>query len=148
MPSSTIVSMIFSRDESRPIAVGSTIGSVSAFTETAVNNPKTTVVTAGSRDHWLANKPNPKVTSGPITAYQGQAMFGSDGMVWIPRLREPGKPPLYDIVNASGRLVERVELPARTKLVGFGKGTIYLVRLDQDDLQYLQRHVIPTTDRP
>jgi hypothetical protein len=55
---------------------------------------------------------------------------------------------LYDIINGQGKLVERVQLPPRTKLVGFGVSTVYVVRLDQDDLQYLQRYPLPTTARP
>jgi hypothetical protein len=33
-------------------------------------------------------------------------------------------------------------------MVGFGAKSLYLVRLDQDDLQYLQRYALPTTVRP
>jgi hypothetical protein len=60
----------------------------------------------------------------------------------------PGKPPTYDIVDGQGKVFERVELPRRTKLVGFGAKSLYVVRLDEDDLQYLQRHPLPTTGRP
>jgi hypothetical protein len=83
-----------------------------------------------------------------LPPYMGTAVFGSDGLLWIPRAVAAGKPPLYDIIDGNGRLVERVELPARHKLVGFGKDVIYLVRLDEDDLQYLQRHPLPTSARP
>ena len=83
-----------------------------------------------------------------LPPYSGSAVFAPDGLLWIPRLTVARQPPLYDIVNANGRLVERVQLPARTKLVGFGAKSIYVVRMDDDDLQYLQRYPIPTTDRP
>jgi hypothetical protein len=83
-----------------------------------------------------------------LPPYSGSAVFAPDGLLWIPRLTAAGRPPLYDIVNANGRLVERVQLPARTKLVGFGAKSVYVVRMDDDDLQYLQRYPIPTTDRP
>jgi hypothetical protein len=43
--------------------------------------------------------------------------------------------------------MEHVQLPARHKLVGFGRQSVYLVRLDDDDLQYLQRHPLPTSAR-
>jgi hypothetical protein len=36
-----------------------------------------------------------------------------------------------------------VVLPAKTRLLGFGQGTVYLVRTDDDDLQYLQRYRLP-----
>ena len=81
-------------------------------------------------------------------AFLGQAVFASDGLLWVPRSTSPGKAPLYDIIDGQGKVFERVELPQRTKLVGFGAKTLYIVRLDEDDLQYLQRHPLPTSARP
>lgn len=83
-----------------------------------------------------------------LPPYQGSAMFASDNMLWIPRYVAAGMPPLYDIVDGNGRLVQRVELPAKTKLVGFGRNSLYLVQLDDDDLQYLRRYALPTSNRP
>ncbi|HZI26851.1 MAG TPA: hypothetical protein VFD64_01775 [Gemmatimonadaceae bacterium] len=83
-----------------------------------------------------------------LPPYNGTSVFAPDGLLWIPRLTAAGRPPLYDIVNGKGVLVERVELPPRTKLIGFGANTLYLVRFDADDLQYLQRHALPTRERP
>jgi hypothetical protein len=48
--------------------------------------------------------------------------------------------PVYDVFGVDGRLVRRVSFPAKTKLVGFGQGTVYAVRTDEDDLQYLERY--------
>ena len=36
-----------------------------------------------------------------------------------------------------------VELPPRTRLVGFGVRSVYLVRLDVDDIERLERHALP-----
>lgn len=83
-----------------------------------------------------------------LPPYRGTAQFSPDGLLWISRMTAAGRPPLYDIIDGTGKLFERVELPPRTKLIGFGAKSVYLVRLDQDDLQYLQRYVIPTTARP
>lgn len=83
-----------------------------------------------------------------LPPYNGSAVFAPDGLLWIPRLTAAGRPPLYDIISGSGVLVERVELPPRTKLIGFGANSVYVVRFDTDDLQYLQRHPLPTTARP
>ena len=58
-----------------------------------------------------------------LPPYLGQAVFGSDNLLWIPRTTVPGKPPTYDIVDGRGKVFERVELPPRTKLVGFGART-------------------------
>jgi len=74
--------------------------------------------------------------------------FSSDGMLWIKRATAAGVAPTFDLIDGKGELVERVILPKRSKLVGFGNGTVYLVRLDEDDLQYLQRHRLGMTRRP
>jgi hypothetical protein len=79
-----------------------------------------------------------------LPPYLGSAVFAPDSHLWVPRAVAAGKPPLYDIVDGAGRLVMRVELPARSKLVGFGRGSLYLVQLDDDDLQFLQRRPLPT----
>lgn len=80
-----------------------------------------------------------------LPPYRGSAVFAPDGTLWIPRALAAGSPPTYDIINGSGRLVGRITLPQRAKLVGFGNGTVYVVRLDEDDLQYLQRIALPDT---
>lgn len=64
-----------------------------------------------------------------------------DGKLWIQRTSPASqKGTTYDVLDANGRLVSKVMIPERTRLIGFGKGTIYLVRFDEDDLQYLQRY--------
>lgn len=69
------------------------------------------------------------------------ALARPNGEVWVLRTRKPGdKIPTYDVFDASGRVIGRVALPADTRLIGFGNGTVYLVRTDADDLQYLQRY--------
>jgi hypothetical protein len=63
------------------------------------------------------------------------------GELWALRSRPAGDPvPVYDVFGADGRLVRRVSFPEKTKLVGFGEGTVYAVRTDEDDLQYLERY--------
>jgi len=37
-------------------------------------------------------------------------------------------------------LSARVQLPKGTRIAAFGNGTIYLYRMDDDDLVYLQRY--------
>lgn len=69
------------------------------------------------------------------------AVARPNGEVWVLRTRKPGdKIPTYDVFDATGRVIGRVALPADTRLIGFGNGTVYLVRSDADDLQYLQRY--------
>jgi hypothetical protein len=75
----------------------------------------------------------------PPFAYTG-VLAGADGNVWIPRYA-PAEDTRshYDVVDRRGVIVARVDVPNRGKIVGFGAKSIYVVRLDDDDLQYLQR---------
>jgi len=67
-----------------------------------------------------------------------------NGQLWVLRTRRANdKVPTYDVFDASGRVVNRVAVPPSTRVVGFGNGTVYLARSDEDDLQYLQRYRIP-----
>jgi len=72
-------------------------------------------------------------------AFSG-AQVSPDGEVWVARnLPASDDTPLYDVFDATGKLVRKVRLARRSSVVGFGKGTVYVVRRDEDDLQYLQR---------
>lgn len=69
--------------------------------------------------------------------------FATDGTLWVKRAVAASVPDTYDVIDRSGRVTHQVRLPARAQLVGFGNGSLYLVRLDDDDLQYLERHPLP-----
>jgi hypothetical protein len=64
------------------------------------------------------------------------------GHVWIERLRAfTDSVPQYDVIDGqTGNLLMRVELPLRSRLVGFGRNAIYVIQRDADDVQFLQRH--------
>jgi hypothetical protein len=66
--------------------------------------------------------------------------FASDGHLWVQRTTAAGAPTTFDVIDAAGRLVQRVTLPVNTRLVGFGSAAVYLVRRDNDDLEYLQKY--------
>lgn len=71
----------------------------------------------------------------------GAAQTRPNGEIWVLRTRRPGDDiPTFDVFDGSGRLIGKVSLPKNTRLLGFGQGTVYLVRVDDDDLQYLQRY--------
>ncbi len=61
------------------------------------------------------------------------------GRVWVRRHTLPGAGATYDVFDERGHRVDRVVLPARTWLVGFGAYCIYVVRLDENDLSHLGR---------
>ena len=81
---------------------------------------------------WPEHKP-------PFLA--GAAAVAPDGRLWVLKTRAHDDPvPMYDIFDGSGRLAERIALPARTRLAGFGRGVVYLARTDDDDLIWLSRY--------
>jgi len=51
--------------------------------------------------------------------------------------------PRHDVFDAAGRVVERVVLAPGSRVVGFGRGTVYVARSDEDDLQHLELHRLP-----
>jgi hypothetical protein len=67
-----------------------------------------------------------------------------EGELWVLRTRPASdKTPTYDVFDRTGGLVKKVTLNPNSRVVGFGKGTVYVVRTDEDDLQYLQRYARP-----
>lgn len=78
----------------------------------------------------------PPIVSGGVT-------FATDGTLWVRRSVAAGAPHAYDVFDSTGRAVRTVVLPKRAKLLGFGRGVVYVARLDEDDLQYVQRHALP-----
>ena len=74
--------------------------------------------------------------------------FSPDGYLWVRRTTEASAPPTWDLINTSGIVTERVELPIGSRIVGFGPGVVYAARVDDDDLQYLQRYRFTPKTRP
>jgi hypothetical protein len=64
-----------------------------------------------------------------------------EGQVWVQRVKSANdKTPSYDVFDGTGKLVGAVTLRPKSRVAGFGKGTVYVVRTDDDDLQYLERY--------
>lgn len=81
---------------------------------------------------WPATKP----------PFNANGIFATPaGEIWIARNRSAADPtPTYDVFSVSGKLTGKVVLPKQTRVIGFGAGgTVYTIRVDEDDLQYLQR---------
>ena len=76
----------------------------------------------------------------PFLPRYGAPIVAPNGELWVGRSRGPNDPPIYDVFDARGQLTGRVQLPKGTRVSGFGKGTLYLFRMDDDDLVYLQRY--------
>jgi hypothetical protein len=76
----------------------------------------------------------------PFLGRYGAPIVAPNGELWVGRSRGPNDPPIYDVFDARGQLTARVQLPNGTRISAFGNGTIYLYRMDEDDLVYLQRY--------
>ena len=72
----------------------------------------------------------------------GRAIVSPAGDLWVERYVATGQQPLIDVFDGSGRKRAEVRLPVRCRVVGFGRGMVYLARTDQDDLQWLERYRI------
>jgi hypothetical protein len=68
---------------------------------------------------------------------------GPDDRAWVERIVEPTHPPRVDVFDRSGHRVQRLELPDGSRIVGFGSGSVYVVVLDEFDLEYIMRLRIP-----
>lgn len=77
----------------------------------------------------------------PFVNRLGHVVAAPNGELWVQRTRAADDDiTTFDVFNAAGQLSGRVALPKKTSFVAFGNGTIYLSRMDDDDLVYLQRY--------
>lgn len=83
---------------------------------------------------WPATKP-------PFRSGQASVWPRPNGDLWVRRTEPAGaKGTLYDVIDAKGAVIFQVRFPEGVVLVGFGNGTIYTTKADEDDLLTLQRH--------
>jgi hypothetical protein len=124
------------------------------FLESRRRNPGMMISIGGGGNRTMStagpppNQPPPEFeeTMPPFAGGPGGAtvVASPDGEVWVARTRPASdKIPTYDVFDKTGALVKKVSLNPNSRVVGFGKGTVYVVRMDEDDLQYLQRYKKP-----
>lgn len=63
-----------------------------------------------------------------------------EGDIWVRRHVPAGEPPMIDVFGEDANLKARLRLPEGRRIVGFGRGTLYLIRTDEDGLQWLERY--------
>ena len=64
-------------------------------------------------------------TKAPFDA--GDVTVSPDGRVWVLRAQPFGaKTALYDVFDGAGRRVDRVQVPAEGRIIGFGRGAVYV----------------------
>ena len=66
-----------------------------------------------------------------------------NGRAWVRRHRDAGESPVYDVFGAAATRDLVVELLPERRVVGFGDGKVYVVRMDEYGLQYLERYALP-----
>jgi hypothetical protein len=72
------------------------------------------------------------------------ARLSPRGDIWVERSRAPSdRAPRFDVLGTDGKLRATVQFPPSTQLVGLDRNGIYLVRVDDDGLQTLERHTWP-----
>ncbi len=103
-------------------AAGGNQGAAPSFTAEVLEPPS-----------WPANKP-------PYTSLQSSP----DGRLWVSLSQPTGNTTAkFDVLSGTGALIAQVVLAPGERLVGLGRGTVYTVRKDTDDLQYLRKYVLP-----
>ena len=75
--------------------------------------------------------------------FQGRVPVDPLGRAWVRRHTDAGDAPVYDLFSGSGMREMTVELPMGRRVVSFGNGVLYAVRMDEFDLQYLERYALP-----
>jgi hypothetical protein len=66
------------------------------------------------------------------------------GDAWVERHVPAGEARAFDVFGADGNLKARVRLPEDRELVAFGDGTVYLIRMDEFDFNWLERYELPS----
>ncbi len=76
-------------------------------------------------------------------AFYGRIPVDPTGRAWLRRHTAAGDAPAYDLFDGSGTRTATIELPMERRVVAFGEGVVYAVRMDEFDLQYLERYGLP-----
>jgi hypothetical protein len=74
--------------------------------------------------------------------------FAADNTLWVQRTTNAESAPTFDVFDQQARVLGQVQLPQATRLVGFGRNSVYLVRRDALDVEFLERHRLPVLRRP
>ena len=68
-------------------------------------------------------------------------IVSSDGHVWVPRNQRFGiKTVLYDVFDRQGERIDRVELPAGNRVIGFGPNSVYTAERGDKGVAVLRKY--------
>jgi uncharacterized membrane protein YgcG len=83
---------------------------------------------------------DPQLVSDYLPAFtRGAVRTDADGHLWIRTTSVVNGEPVYDIVNRSGVLTDRVTLPPFRTIAGFAPGVIYMAVKDSAGVVHLER---------
>jgi hypothetical protein len=84
-----------------------------------------------------------------MPAFEPNGVFlAPDGSIWVRRTAPASTPnALVDILDASGALRARVRMPPRARLFALGARGVYLLTVDSDGFQVLERYAYPVIPR-
>jgi hypothetical protein len=63
-----------------------------------------------------------------------------EGVMWVERAQHAGQPARFDIFDQTGNRIGRAVLPAGRRLLGLGRGTLYLVATDDSGIERVERY--------
>ena len=80
-----------------------------------------------------------------VPPFPNQALIAlTDGRLAIARMAtSKSTTQRYDIVDRTGKLTARLEVPVDSRIVAFGRESVYVVTRDEFDLEHVTRHALP-----
>jgi hypothetical protein len=66
------------------------------------------------------------------------------GELWVARSVPADDAPTFDVFDSNAQLARRIVLPEGRRIVGFGANAVYAVRIDEFDLNWLERYQVPS----
>jgi len=67
-------------------------------------------------------------------------MLAPSGELWVERSMPHGSPSEWDVFNVAGGRIRRVRLPADRRLLSLGRNSAYLVAVDEDGFEKVERY--------
>jgi hypothetical protein len=78
----------------------------------------------------------------PIT--DAAPMLAPSGELWVERSMPHGAPSEWDVFNSAGVRVRRVRLPAERRLLSLGRGSAYVIAVDEEGFEKVERYRLLT----
>lgn len=104
------------------------------------NGEITTTFNRGRSGRGAESQPDITWPSARPPFVPGSPLVTPEGELWVERSVPAGSAREYDTFDGRGTHTGRVILPVGQRVIAFGRGTVYVVRRDADDLQYLERY--------